>query len=770
MQQSSCEDIHLLISRYVDDEVSIEERELVEAHVAVCEPCAYRLLEYMEMAAIFAESPMRQPAPDLRAGLFREINSIKEDARRKVERVETGSKVWRAPQDEPLFPRSAPVPVHVPVRLPQRILRIASPVLAAVVPVFVLLGALILGSGLFRQGAVQDPVTQAEVAIGPIPTSDMPLNGDSLPDIPPVETRGPGVAMPSPEASTTTYMSATATLGPYTLIDLRQPTPVWEEGDPNGSANWHSVRDPQYGYKVAYPANWWTRTLKNTRYFYPWNGGGTMYAPYWIELSVQANEQGLTAETGNEEVCGGRCVAAVTSDGSLGWLHRTGSDDRNSYHDGFLFDSQYIYHLRLNVPLEGQASALGYSERSAEGESIFGLMSGRIALAGDLPASESAFGGMLFLGGSDPERGSDLYKTMTSGEGTRRLTWNGGVKSFALSPDMDRVVYAVTDKERARDPWARYIYLATLSGTAQTQTLLVAGMNSIHDVAWYSDREVVFLAERTAGSLGLYKLSVPTGPARSDSVEAAEPELLVELGYEMVGARSLAVAPDRQLITFMAPLGENKNTDIYGVRPDGSDLRVIISHADPVAPMKDGSPVLADSSQAIKSYQWMDGHLEQGGYAANILFICGSSYSPNVVLGGALYSAPRGALSPLVSPFDLVNYQPERLQITHIAYSAWGKIAFTGYYNDFANRADKLEGLWIADTSSGSLENVTRLPIPQEYNGITDLQWSPDGNSLFYRETIKSEWTARYKDEPTFRIVKLDLASRITTILHDMTR
>jgi hypothetical protein len=232
------------------------------------------------------------------------------------------------------------------------------------------------------------------------------------------------------------------------------------------------------------------------------------------------------------------------------------------------------------------------------------------------------------------------------------------------------------------------------------------------------------------------------------------------------------VSPDRQLITFLAPLGEKKTTDIYGVRPDGSDLHVIVSHAWPIAPLKDQVPVLDPESQAIKSYVWMDGHLESSGYVASILFNCGNSYSPTSVLGGALYSAPSRSRIPLVNPFTLVSYEPERLQITHLAYSDWGKVAFTGYYNDFAGRADKLKGVWIADVSDGQLSSVIGLPIPSGFSGVTDLQWSPDGESLVYRETIAANNvpTARYNGEPAFRIVRLDLATRQTTVLFDPMR
>ena len=75
-----------------------------------------------------------------------------------------------------------------------------------------------------------------------------------------------------------------------------------------------------------------------------------------------------------------------------------------------------------------------------------------------------------------------------------------------------------------------------------------------------------------------------------------------------------------------------------------------------------------------------------------------------------------------------MNYEPEKMQIIHVAYSTWGKVAFTGYYQDFNGRADKLEGLWEANVlGNGSLSTPVRLPIPGDFHGITDLQWTPDG-------------------------------------------
>jgi hypothetical protein len=165
----------------------------------------------------------------------------------------------------------------------------------------------------------------------------------------------------------------------------------------------------------------------------------------------------------------------------------------------------------------------------------------------------------------------------------------------------------------------------------------------------------------------------------------------------------------------------------------------------------------------------MEGHLEFDGYRAKILFTSGNNYSPTSVLGGALYSGPRKYLSPLIDPFRLVNYMPERLQITHIAYSAWGKVAFTGYYNDINSRADKLEGLWVADIVGNGLSVPRRVQNPEDHNGVTDLQWSPDGQSLVYRETVPNgnAPSARYNGDPNFRMIKLDLSTNQSTPLYN---
>lgn len=767
LNSGNCEEIQILISKFVDDEVTDEERSRVESHVITCESCSCVMLQYVEMAALFAETPMLQPEPDLRASLFREIGNAKEAAQRKTRATAQSPRPWYLLPEKAKPAPFAPAP---PRSITVRIMQAASPLMMAAVPIVFIIGALIL-SGKWLTGtdtATTEP--SFHVPIQPIPTYEAPLaqSTNEAAGVPPAElTKALGVSMLATAASTTTYMSATATLGPYQLIQLTQPTPVWEDGDATDKTGWHSMRDSDFGYKLSYPSNWWTRNLNNTRYFYPWGAGGTEYAPYWVELSVDPNSDGLTAATANNALCGGACDSVNDV-----WLKRSSQDAHNFYHVGYLFDAQYIYKLQLVVPLSTLDGLGALQDRIAAGDQIFGTMSGRLILADASAQKDSAFGSVLFLKGANPDQGSDFYLTSNTGGTTRRLTWDGGVKNYAMSPDMESVAYATTEKNQARNAWASHIYMTAIAPTNSSDTAAspLVSMDAIHDLAWYSDHELVFLAEN-AGALGLYKLDIPaTGATPAQKRLQGKPVLLVSLGANLAGARSLAVSPDRQLITFIAPLGESQTSDIYAVRPDGSDLRVLISHSSTTAPIVNGAPVLAEDSQAIKSYQWMDGHLESDGYQANILFTCGNSYSPSFVLGGYLYSAPRTTRNPLIDPFSLVNYEPEKLQIIHVAYSTWGKVAFTGYYKDFDGRADKLEGLWEANVlNNGALSTPVRLPIPGDYHGITDLQWTPDGASLIYRETIINinSQSARYDGESAFRMVSLNPTTGHTTVLYN---
>ena len=224
------------------------------------------------------------------------------------------------------------------------------------------------------------------------------------------------------------------------------------------------------------------------------------------------------------------------------------------------------------------------------------------------------------------------------------------------------------------------------------------------------------------------------------------------------------------MITFLAPVGERKGTDLYGVRPDGTDLLILISHSDPVSPLVGDKLVLAPESQAIKDYVWADGRLESDGYSASVLFTCGNYLGPFSNPGGYLYSSSSPSRNPLVDPSSLTMYEPEQMQLIPIAYSSQGKVAMAGYMSDVNQRADQIVGLWTGDLVRGSLLHVQAEPIPVRPHGVADLQWSPDGKSLIYRETIPSSdiiETSRYDGGSDFRLMKMDIETGGTTMLYD---
>ncbi|HUP27088.1 MAG TPA: hypothetical protein VM409_01540, partial [Chloroflexia bacterium] len=136
-----------------------------------------------------------------------------------------------------------------------------------------------------------------------------------------------------------------------------------------------------------------------------------------------------------------------------------------------------------------------------------------------------------------------------------------------------------------------------------------------------------------------------------------------------------------------------------------------------------------------------------------------NSSSPSFYRGGFFYSAMGNTRGPLVDHNALRVDDPSRLQITHLAYSQAGKVAFTGYYNDYRNRADQLAGLWTADLIEGVITNLSAQPVPDSAHGIADLQWSPDGNSLVYRETMAENSnipSSYYNGISNFSMVKFD--------------
>ena len=143
MQQEGCEEIQLLISRFVDDEVLAHERKQVEEHVGTCDECAYKLLEYMEMAVLLTETPLRQPDPQLRSSLFREIGTMKEEAKLKEDAEQLSrERPWPAPT------ATARDGKRVAPSFLGKLMQVASPLSMAAAALFVFLGALLLGNRL----------------------------------------------------------------------------------------------------------------------------------------------------------------------------------------------------------------------------------------------------------------------------------------------------------------------------------------------------------------------------------------------------------------------------------------------------------------------------------------------------------------------------------------------------------------------------------------------------------------------------------------------
>ncbi|HEX9990453.1 MAG TPA: zf-HC2 domain-containing protein [Chloroflexia bacterium] len=754
MQRSSCEDIQLLISKYVDHEASPEEKVQVDAHVAACSDCACKLTEYMEMAAIFSESPLRAPSPELRTTLFSEIYRLKDQERRKER---------EAAQRQP-----HPLPLLVPQPRPTfaaRLLRAANPFAAAGVAAFAFFTLMVfLVNEQANRPVVEPDAETVGVLIPYVPTVALPIkvSADNTGIPPPVSTN---LASPKYVASVSATVRASTALAGDSMLRLAHATPVFEDsGSLANASSWHVLRDPAYGYSLAYPPNWWTQVSGKTRYFFPWGPGGSRNAPYWVEMKVLDNPRSLTADTAEVGLFGGTCECEVIDGpaGKGGWLRRQTSDASNLYDEIYGFDSSHIYLLSLTVPLE---SVIGNrNKRWADGEAIFSLMSGKVALAAE-PARHEGYSPILFLDGTD------LMSVDATGKNRTRITRGYGVRVFSLSPDLRQVAFTTTNEEQA--PWGKNVYVAPVESGSFSSPRLLWTTLVIHDITWYSDRVLLAIANSPdSGGFGIYRLDLP-GNFMADVVDGEQlaPRRLAALDESaMAGARGLSVSPDRQLVTFMAPLGEDKGTDIYALRPDGTDLQLLVSHADPVSPSVRGHRVLPAESQAIKSYVWTNGALESKGYRFNLLFTCGKSQSSTFFRGGFFYSAPGAASGTLISPERLGVQDAVDVQIVHIAYSPLGKVAFTGFYNLKDPWVETLAGLWTADVVDGALAHLQAQPMPAAPQGISDLQWSPDGMSLIYRETVplgQASMVSRYDGRSPYRIIKLDPETGSSVTLSD---
>jgi hypothetical protein len=293
---------------------------------------------------------------------------------------------------------------------------------------------------------------------------------------------------------------------------------------------------------------------------------------------------------------------------------------------------------------------------------------------------------------------------------------------------------AYTTAKSAHEVWGSSLYLVDLEKLDSAPEPFWAGAADlqVNDIAWYSDRELLAIAGTGSDGFGIYKLAIPGGPGTS-SKDALDAERLIELNSSLTGAKGLAVAPDRQLITFLAPLGEAKGTDIYALRPDGSDLTVLVAHDGLRSPSVGGGRVFPPDGQAIKSYVWTEGHLEYDGYRFSMLVTCGDAKSSTLLRGGFLYSIPSRTHEVILDHEALGVADGLKMQIVHAAYSPTGKLAVTGYYSERDWRADKLAGFWMFDVVDGVLRNRVSLPMPQAPNGIADLLWAPNGGCLTYR-------------------------------------
>jgi hypothetical protein len=755
--RSGCDQIEFLISKSVDGEATPEERALVDTHVAGCDSCAYKLTAFMEMAAIFSDAPVRPPDAQVRSGVFTEIKRLKEAERRHQEARTGGDN--RPPGMPPFTP-----PAHVPARnasLGSRLWSFGSPLAVMGTAVAVLIVAMTLA---VPPAEVYQPMHVATVASPVIPgglsTEPVPnIYTRSSPDegIPsPVVTK---MAVYSPAASASVAVRSTATYV-NDLLALSEPTAVMESGDPSKLSSWHLVKDPAYGYSISYPPNWWTRVQNGIRYFFPWGLGGTRYAPYWIELRVEDNPYGYTAETANSAMFNGACKVESGSRGEGKCLRRTFDDGANVYDELYAFDPSHIYLLRAKVPME---SSLGdFQGRWQEVQLVFARMSGRMSLASDGVRGALGYSPVLFL------NGTDLWAANAGSSGARPLTRGYVVRQYALSPDLRQVAFAATNDYNTPQADAKYLYVADSESDGLVEPLLLASNLVVYDIAWYGDRELLAIARSQDGVFGIYRLAVNLEGESTDST----PRLLAELGSEMLGARGLSVSPDRQLVTFLAPLGELKGTDIYALRPNGTDLRKVISHSDPLPPATGEEDALSHENQAIKSYTWIDGSLEYGGYHLDMIFTCGTFSSPSLYRGGFLYSAQNAGRGTMLNPFRLGTEDPYKVQIVHVAYSSQGKVALTGFYNLRDERAEVLAGLWTADVADGDLINLKAQPLPTAPNGISDLQWTPDGKSIIYRETVPREKfsiVSRYEGGGSFKMVRLDPGSGEQTVLFDGT-
>ncbi len=768
--QLDCYQVEILISKSVDGEATPEECAVVDSHIAGCDGCACKLTSYMEMAAVFSEAPIRTPDQSVRSGVFTEIHRLKEADRRAEEARTSTKSVGSAPRISPIFGQPQE---RTPVRkatVGSRIWSVGSP--------FVVMGTAVAALLVIMTLATPPSSVEPHIQVAGVPSPAIPggvgtksvasvyqwVHPDEKGIPSPVETRGATTYLTASSVSATVH--STATFVRDRVLKLSEPTAVMEEGNPDKLSNWHALRDPAHGYSISYPPNWWTQVRDSTRYFYPWGPGGVRYAPYWIELHVEGNPKGYNVETADTSMFGSACDCNVETgvSGSGKCLRRSSSDGDNFYDELYMFDPSHIYRMRVKVPLD---SNLGdFQTRWQEVNLLFARMSGSMRMAPVGPVGASGYGPVLFL------NGSDLWAVNAGGSGARPITRGYVVQQFVLTPDLRHVVFSATNNPNDRNAETKYIYVVDIEGDSQETPQLLSSSLPVYDIALNGDRAVLAIGKVREQVSGIYTIPINLGSRNAQGSIESVPQRLTVLSGEMAAARGLAVSPDRQLITFLAPLGAEKGTDVYAVRPDGTDLHKLVTHTEVTPPATGGEDALTHENQAIKSYAWLDGSLYSDGYRLDMLFTCGTFSSPSLFRGGFLYSAKRAGHGALLDPSRLDLADAEQIQIVHLAYSPKGKVALTGYYNLHDNRVEALAGLWTADVVGGNLTNLAAQPIPSAPDGIADLQWSADGNSLIYRETVPqkdSSLVSKYEGDTEFRIVRLDTKIGQRTILYDTT-
>jgi predicted anti-sigma-YlaC factor YlaD len=70
-----CEEIEILLSAYVDGEVTEEEKQIVENHLNVCEVCQAMVAEFSRLHTLYQEMERKEAPPDFRQRVTQRIEA-----------------------------------------------------------------------------------------------------------------------------------------------------------------------------------------------------------------------------------------------------------------------------------------------------------------------------------------------------------------------------------------------------------------------------------------------------------------------------------------------------------------------------------------------------------------------------------------------------------------------------------------------------------------------------------------------------------------------